>query len=667
MYDLPPPSARAASVALPAASGRGRGGRRRKYKYRTHSGGGECVACRTHVEGLLECGPAWRPFWGRSHGAARYAPRRIVRSPQSSVFEKSSQTSGAGEGTAEGADRRMPKGARSVSKLILAMSVSAILGSAWVGGAMKNWPAPVCSSQACEKHALTWVLGVQTGSWSRTGGMDKNSGHAMHGAPVQELLELKTPNKTSAWQALYKLGSLLSNVQALPTPSAGHAGGRGCQGGRKPVTSRAVEYSTTECCNELRKLVFLVMVGDRDLTSSQSFGTSRNSNRAYSIGTYRSCCMITNRTLALLRLAPTHLLDQLAEAPNQVMRVKHEQYGGSEWDVDSCVNYPPSLRLGAVSRVAETEWNGSVARRPRKYSVLAMRQCNVSTLEPLTALLEKVRGWRQTTTHHFYEHEHEPLFLCLATASSTSWRGPSQVVHIKHEQNVGLVGNLAQLAYVVPTRLLFHLAAPDRDTAERISCMAVVDVSHASDESVGSGAIIASLCRGSRGEGWADRIGGGKVGCEKGWRVEPAVVFERNTSDRKSGQRRSRIPMSLGEQNTLLRVTVPGMGDAANFHVSGKTFYVSIVQGKPQSVGGANTRANRFVGFLEKLQLFLHLAAPGRCLLRHSGWDVESHVSSLHRYVSTRFLRDENWAFEEARRDEVAVSGCRHEREAVED
>ncbi|KAH9015561.1 hypothetical protein EDB84DRAFT_1526234, partial [Lactarius hengduanensis] len=36
----------------------------------------------------------------------------------------------------------MPKGARSVSKLILFMSVSAILGSAWVGGAMKNWPAP---------------------------------------------------------------------------------------------------------------------------------------------------------------------------------------------------------------------------------------------------------------------------------------------------------------------------------------------------------------------------------------------------------------------------------------------------------------------------------------------------------------------------------------------
>ncbi|KAH9008622.1 hypothetical protein EDB85DRAFT_2254845 [Lactarius pseudohatsudake] len=40
----------------------------------------------------------------------------------------------------------------------------------------------------------------------------------------------------------------------------------------------------------------------------------------------RSCCMIMNRTLALLCLAPAHLLDQLAAAPNQVVRVKHEQY-----------------------------------------------------------------------------------------------------------------------------------------------------------------------------------------------------------------------------------------------------------------------------------------------------------------------------------------------------
>ncbi|KAH9011494.1 hypothetical protein EDB85DRAFT_2042208 [Lactarius pseudohatsudake] len=77
--------------------------------------------------------------------------------------------------------------------------------------------------------------------------------------------------------------------------------------------------------------------------------------------------MITNRTLALLRLAPAHLLDQLAAAPNQVVRVKHEQYGSrlldylephallrhSEWDVDSYVSYSPSLRLGAVSLLME--------------------------------------------------------------------------------------------------------------------------------------------------------------------------------------------------------------------------------------------------------------------------------------------------------------------------
>ncbi|KAH9163117.1 hypothetical protein EDB89DRAFT_2079140 [Lactarius sanguifluus] len=36
---------------------------------------------------------------------------------------------------------------------------------------------------------------------------------------------------------------------------------------------------------------------------------------------------------------------------------------------------------------------------------------------------------------------------------------------------------------------------------------------------------------------------------------------------------------------------------------------------------------SRFVGYLETLQLFLHLAAPGRYLLRHSGWDLDSHVS----------------------------------------
>ncbi|KAH9015559.1 hypothetical protein EDB84DRAFT_1679883 [Lactarius hengduanensis] len=110
-------------------------------------------------------------------------------------------------------------------------------------------------------------------------------------------------------------------------------------------------------------------------------------------------------------------------------------------------------------------------------------------------------------------------------SSSTSWRSPSQVVYIKHEYNVGLVSNLAQLVDVVPPRLLFHLAAPDRDTANRMSSMAVVDVSHASDESVGLDAIIASLRRGSRGKGWADRIGGGKVGeIDWGWMVGVRII-----------------------------------------------------------------------------------------------------------------------------------------------
>ncbi|KAH9018006.1 hypothetical protein EDB85DRAFT_2154782 [Lactarius pseudohatsudake] len=95
--------------------------------------------------------------------------------------------------------------------------------------------------------------------------------------------------------------------------------------------------------------------------------------------------------------------------------------------------------------------------------------------------------------------------------SSTSWRGPSQVVHLKHEHNVGLVANLVQLADVVPPRLLFHLAAPDRDTANRMSCMVVVDVGHVSDQSMGSDAIIESSFPGSHGEGWEDRIGSGKV------------------------------------------------------------------------------------------------------------------------------------------------------------
>ncbi|KAH9023616.1 hypothetical protein EDB85DRAFT_2277835 [Lactarius pseudohatsudake] len=111
---------------------------------------------------------------------------------------------------------------------------------------------------------------------------------------------------------------------------------------------------------------------------------------------------------------------------------------------------------------------------------------------------------------------HGPL-ASSASASTTSGsvvvhllhlsKNLEKVVYIKHEYNVGLVSNLAQLVDVVPPRLLFHLAAPDRDTANRMSSMAVVDVSHASDESVGLDAIIASLRRGSRGKGWADRIG----------------------------------------------------------------------------------------------------------------------------------------------------------------
>ncbi|KAH9062530.1 hypothetical protein EDB83DRAFT_2552026 [Lactarius deliciosus] len=189
----------------------------------------------------------------------------------------------------------------------------------------------------------------------------------------------------------------------------------------------------------------------------------------------------------------------------QVVRFKYEQYGdrlvgylephamlrNSEWDVDSYVSCSPSFHLGAVSRAAETEWNGSVARLARKYSAC--------TSAPFIQSLGE--GWRQTTTHHFYEHEHELLFPRPATTHIllTIWRGPSQVGNIKHEHNVGLVGNLAQLVDVVPSRLLFHHVALDRDTANRMSRMAVDDVSHASDESVGSDAIIASSCRGSRG------------------------------------------------------------------------------------------------------------------------------------------------------------------------
>ncbi|KAH9027798.1 hypothetical protein EDB85DRAFT_1973063 [Lactarius pseudohatsudake] len=96
--------------------------------------------------------------------------------------------------------------------------------------------------------------------------------------------------------------------------------------------------------------------------------------------------MITNRTLALLRLAPAHLLDQLAAAPNQVVRVKHEQYGGRlvcylepraglrlqlEWDVDSYVSYSPSLRLGAVTLLMESDGR-------QTYGALALLWCTVN-------------------------------------------------------------------------------------------------------------------------------------------------------------------------------------------------------------------------------------------------------------------------------------------------
>ncbi|KAH9015777.1 hypothetical protein EDB84DRAFT_768115 [Lactarius hengduanensis] len=100
-------TARAVSVALPAASGRGRGGRRSKYKYRTDSGG-VCVARRTHVEGLLEYVVQPGDLFGV--GAMELRDMHLVGlCDLRSVFEKSSQTSGAGEGTADGVDGRMPQ------------------------------------------------------------------------------------------------------------------------------------------------------------------------------------------------------------------------------------------------------------------------------------------------------------------------------------------------------------------------------------------------------------------------------------------------------------------------------------------------------------------------------------------------------------------------------
>ncbi|KAH9027806.1 hypothetical protein EDB85DRAFT_1892819 [Lactarius pseudohatsudake] len=106
------------------------------------------VEVNTNIEHIVAAG-TWRPL-----------------SPRCSVFEKSSQTSGAGEDTAEGGDRRIPKATRSVSKLILSMRVSAILGSAWVGGAMKNWPSALrkraSACDCCRDMVSSFGLGLLT-------------------------------------------------------------------------------------------------------------------------------------------------------------------------------------------------------------------------------------------------------------------------------------------------------------------------------------------------------------------------------------------------------------------------------------------------------------------------------------------------------------------------
>jgi len=82
-------------------------------------------------------------------------------------------------------------------------------------------------------------------------------------------------------------------------------------------------------------------------------------------------------------------------------------------------------------------------------------------------------------------------------------------VRIKHEQNnVGLVDDLVQRADVVPPQLLFHIVALDRCLLHHSGRDVADAVSHASDESVSSDAIIASSCGGSRGGDWAKRIGG---------------------------------------------------------------------------------------------------------------------------------------------------------------
>ncbi|KAH9012406.1 hypothetical protein EDB83DRAFT_2556920 [Lactarius deliciosus] len=353
-----------------------------------------------------------------------------------------------------------------------------------------------------------------------------------------------------------------------------HPGDRGCRGGRR---ARRVSRCCGQHCAASSLLLTLTKNSSKGIVQTpESCYWCPNNNKGYvfqlnchwggwvhgtgarnpvmlrirgegGIGTYRSCWMITNRTLALLRLVPAHLLDQLATAPNQVAHVKHEQYGSrlvgylephallrnSEWDVDSYVSYLPSFRLGAAGKEVlscNVMRDENLMRTPFEGQGLAFYKFvervirsieNGATEFPMWSQIEPngVVDYQMSSGVEAFEDERyelavfkyfriRSLYICFVNPKTwRSWCGPSQVVYIKHKHSVGLVGNLAELADVVPPRLLFHLAIPDRDTAKRISCMAVVDVSYASDESVGSGAIIASLYRGSRGEGWEDQMG----------------------------------------------------------------------------------------------------------------------------------------------------------------
>ncbi|KAH9020068.1 hypothetical protein EDB85DRAFT_2005823 [Lactarius pseudohatsudake] len=63
----------------------------------------------------------------------------------------------AGEGTAE--EMQIDVCGGSVSKLILSMSrmlVSAMIGSAWVGSAVSNWPALFASVRVCTRAVGMW-------------------------------------------------------------------------------------------------------------------------------------------------------------------------------------------------------------------------------------------------------------------------------------------------------------------------------------------------------------------------------------------------------------------------------------------------------------------------------------------------------------------------------